>query len=545
MAGTNPRAARIAALIQRVVASSIERELHDKRLASITVTEVRVTNDLQIAKVYWTQLGHEGHEEGERKRAQQALDQAKGHLRSLVGHKAGLRLTPQLQFVFMKCPARLTRSKTFSPWPRSVTKNSPVLAPPPSTPATPIRTSMTTSPATTSKTTLTRSSVLHTTPSGLLIIDKPQGVTSFDAVAAVRGALHIKKVGHAGTLDPMATGTLVIAFGHATRLLNAIVAHDKTYEATIRLGLRTTTDDAEGEVLVDDEARSRWQTLSAQLTEGGQSGEPTALPTASWQDLLTRTIATNFTGDIEQVPNTFSAIKINGQRAYDLAREGKDVELKPRPVTISEFTVLDIRSGFVAGEQTAEPLREDANTGAIPALDVDVRISCSSGTYIRALARDLGKELGVGGYLTRLRRTRVGRFALPDDASGLIAPEAMLDTRTHTVTAHTDQKTFTNREGQTVTRNKCVLDTPEGLAGDERRNWLLDHALTMEQAARGAMPALDITPEEASELRFGRRIERTISEPTAAIVPQTHDVAAIIERANAHQAKPVTVFPLA
>ena len=544
MAGTNPRAARIAALIQRVVASSIERELHDKRLASITVTEVRVTNDLQIAKVYWTQLGHEGHEEGERKRAQQALDQAKGHLRSLVGHKAGLRLTPQLQ-CSMKCPARLTRSKTYSPWPRSVMKNSPVLAPPPSTPATPIRTSMTTSPATTSKTTLTRSSVLHTTPSGLLIIDKPQGVTSFDAVAAVRGALHIKKVGHAGTLDPMATGTLVIAFGHATRLLNAIVAHDKTYEATIRLGLRTTTDDAEGEVLVDGEARSRWQTLSAQLTEGGQSGEPTALPTASWQDLLTRTIATNFTGDIEQVPNTFSAIKINGQRAYDLAREGKDVELKPRPVTISEFTVLDIRSGFVAGEQATEPLREDANTGAIPALDVDVRISCSSGTYIRALARDLGKELGVGGYLTRLRRTRVGRFALPDDASGLIAPEAMLDTRTHTVTAHTDQKTFTNREGQTVTRNKCVLDTPEGLAGDERRNWLLDHALTMEQAARGAMPALDITPEEASELRFGRRIERTISEPTAAIVPQTHDVAAIIERANAHQAKPVTVFPLA
>ena len=183
--------------------------------------------------------------------------------------------------------------------------------------------------------------------------------------------------------------------------------------------------------------------------------------------------------------------------------------------------------------------------GVVPVLDVDVRISCSSGTYIRALARDLGNELGVGGYLTRLRRTRVGRFALPDDASGLIASEAMLDTRTHTVTAHTDQKTFTNREGQTVTRNKCVLDTPEGLAGDERRNWLLDHALTMEQAARGAMPAFDITPEEASELRFGRRIERTISELTAAIVPQTHDVAAIIERANAHQAKPVTVFPLA
>jgi len=104
MAGTNPRAARIAALIQRVVASSIEHELHDKRLSSITVTEVRVTNDLQIAKIYWTQLGHEGHEDGERKRAQQALDQAKGHLRTLVGHKAGLRLTPQLQFVFDEVP---------------------------------------------------------------------------------------------------------------------------------------------------------------------------------------------------------------------------------------------------------------------------------------------------------------------------------------------------------------------------------------------------------------------------------------------------------
>ena len=145
----------------------------------------------------------------------------------------------------------------------------------------------------------------QTTPSGLLVIDKPQGVTSFDAVAAVRGALHIKKVGHAGTLDPMATGALVIAFGHATRLLNAIVAHDKTYEATIRLGLRTTTDDAEGEVLVDDEVRSRWLELSSQLTEGGHSEEPSSLPASSWQQLLTRTIAANFTGDIEQIPQHF------------------------------------------------------------------------------------------------------------------------------------------------------------------------------------------------------------------------------------------------
>lgn len=382
----------------------------------------------------------------------------------------------------------------------------------------------------------------QTTPSGLLVIDKPQGVTSFDAVAAVRGALHIKKVGHAGTLDPMATGALVIAFGHATRLLNAIVAHDKTYEATIRLGLRTTTDDAEGEVLVDDEVRSRWLELSSQLTEGGHSEGPSSLPASSWQQLLTRTIAANFTGDIEQIPNTFSAIKINGQRAYDLAREGKDVELKPRPVTISEFTVLAIRSGFVTGKQSDEALQE---RGMVSVLDVDVRVSCSSGTYIRALARDLGDKLGVGGYLTRLRRTRVGNFALPDDTSGLLSPDAVSETQTHTITAHTEQKTFTNREGETITRNKCVLDTPEGFDGAGRCAWLIGRSLTMEQAARSAMPALDITPEEAAELRFGRRIERTIHEPAAAIVPQPHDVVAIIERANGHQAKPITVFPLA
>nr|WP_217625182.1 tRNA pseudouridine(55) synthase TruB [Bifidobacterium felsineum] len=365
----------------------------------------------------------------------------------------------------------------------------------------------------------------------MLIIDKPQGVTSFDAVAAVRGALHIKKVGHAGTLDPMATGALVIAFGHATRLLNAIVAHDKTYVATIRLGLGTTTDDAEGE-LVRMAASASVQDIT--------------------ESIIREIIADRFTGDIEQVPNTFSAIKIDGKRAYDLAREGKDVELKARPVTISEFTVLAVRRGYVPGERAGEALLEDKpnndtaeSNGSIPVLDVDVRVSCSSGTYIRALARDLGAELGVGGHLIRLRRTRVGRFALPDDTSGLMSDVAMSETRTHTITAHTELKTFTNREGERMTRCKCVLDTPDELSGEDRRAWLLNHALTMEQAARGAMPSLDITAEEAAELRFGRRIERTVSVPTAAIVPETHDVVAIIERANGHQAKPATVFPLA
>ena len=485
-------------------------------------------------------------------------------------------------------------------------------------------------------------------PSGLFIIDKPQGVTSFDAVAAVRGALHIKKVGHAGTLDPMATGALVIAFGHATRLLNAIVEHDKTYEATIRLGLATTTDDAEGDVILRENAdavASRWRQLAAGGAVQSDAVESGAADLGSaeiasagddgvWRDLLTRTIGEHFTGDIEQVPNAFSAIKINGQRAYDLAREGKDVELKARPVTISEFTVLGVRAGVVAGERSDEPLQERVIAGfpsaqphpsgwpgwsgsgsataeamasnviPIPVLDVDVRVSCSSGTYIRALARDLGGELGVGGYLTRLRRTRVGRFALPDDTSGLITPESLVETRTHTVTAHVETKTFTNREGQTVTRNKCVLDTPDAMAGEERRAWLLGHALTMEQAARGAMPVLEITAEEAAELRFGRRIERVLAKgvQAVAIVPPAHspahdepavesgdatdtgtnmnndalqgraaepvsaephgdavrrsgvaavprrataDVVAIIERANAHQAKPATVFPAA
>lgn len=412
-------------------------------------------------------------------------------------------------------------------------------------------------------------------------------------VAAVRGALHIKKVGHAGTLDPMATGMLVIAFGHATRLLNAIVAHDKTYEATIRLGLTTDTDDAEGALHVDESSHSRWKELTERHGEQGswQTG-------TFWHDLLADTIASHFTGNIEQVPNTFSAIKINGQRAYDLAREGKDVELKARPVTVSEFSVLDVRAGVMTGRNAGEPLLEKdvtsfpfdsvaapdqslcsapnslsifsdrpgesgpsdtanpgASTGLIPVLDVHVRISCSSGTYIRALARDLGMMLGVGGYLTRLRRTRVGRFALPDDASGLIAADAMRQTSAHTITAHAETKTFVNREGERITRNTCVLDAPAGLAGEERRAWVLGRALTMEQATRGAMPAVDITAEEAAELRFGRRIERVVPRDTqvAAIAPARDDVSddapadvvAILERANAHQAKPVTVFPLA
>lgn len=347
------------------------------------------------------------------------------------------------------------------------------------------------------------------TDSGLLIIDKPQGVTSHDIVAAVRGALHMKRVGHAGTLDPMATGVLVVGFGNATRLLNVIVEHDKTYEATIRLGQRTTTDDADGEIV---------------------STRPAP---AMSREALQAVVDVRFTGTIEQVPNAYSAIKINGQRAYDLARDGQEVRLKARPVTIHEFAVLDARPVLVAaGEDRSGDALEgrtpeggESRDGSVPALDVDVRVACSAGTYIRALARDLGEALGVGGHLTRLRRTRVGRYRAEDP---------------RTVTAHTEQRTFTTRDGETVTRSRAVLDA----SGDE----LAARALPMVEAASTAMPVIEVSDAQAADLRFGRRIRVAGATPRggrlAAVVPERHDLVAIVEPCGHGMAKPVTVFPV-
>ena len=347
------------------------------------------------------------------------------------------------------------------------------------------------------------------TDSGLLIVDKPQGVTSHDIVAAVRGALHMKRVGHAGTLDPMATGVLVVGFGNATRLLNVIVDHDKTYEATIRLGQGTTTDDADGESV---------------------STRPAP---AMSREALQAVVDARFTGTIEQVPNTYSAIKINGQRAYDLARDGQEVRLKARPVTIHEFAVLDARPVLVAsGEDRSGDALEgrtpeggESRDGSVPVLDVDVRVACSAGTYIRALARDLGEALGVGGHLTRLRRTRVGRYRADDP---------------RTVTAHTEQRTFTTRDGQTVTRSRAVLD----VSGDE----LAARALPMVEAASAAMPVIEVSDVEAADLRFGRRIRVAGATPRggrlAAVVPERHDLVAIVEPCGHGMAKPVTVFPV-
>ena len=212
---------------------------------------------------------------------------------------------------------------------------------------------------------------------GILLVDKPGGITSHDVVARARRALGTRKIGHAGTLDPMATGLLVLGVEGATRLLTFVVGLDKTYEATIRLGVATATDDADGEVVQATDADSL---------------EPAAIAAG----------VAALTGRISQVPSTYSAIKVDGRRAYDLARAGEDVQLKAREVTVSRFDVVAQRR-VPAG--TAGEGAPDAG-----AVDLDVVVDCSSGTYIRSLARDLGEALGVGGHLTALRRTRVGPF---------------------------------------------------------------------------------------------------------------------------------------
>lgn len=208
---------------------------------------------------------------------------------------------------------------------------------------------------------------------GILLVDKPGGITSHDVVARARRALGTRKIGHAGTLDPMATGLLVLGVDGATRLLTFIVGLGKTYEATIRLGVATDSDDADGDITTTTDA--------AHLTS--ESIERAIEP---------------LRGPIEQVPSRVSAIKIGGRRAYDLARAGEHVELAARSVTVSRFEVLAER-------------RE----GAV--IDLDVVVDCSSGTYIRALARDLGESLGVGGHLTVLRRTLIGPFEVDGAAT--------------------------------------------------------------------------------------------------------------------------------
>jgi tRNA pseudouridine55 synthase len=250
---------------------------------------------------------------------------------------------------------------------------------------------------------------------GILLVDKPAGLTSHDVVARTRRAFGTRKIGHAGTLDPMATGLLVIGIEGATRLLTYIVGADKTYEATIRLGQTTGTDDAEGEILTAA-APEAWDAVTEDAVAAGIAA---------------------LTGEISQVPSAVSAIKVDGRRAYDRVRAGEEVVLAARDVVVSRFELQESR-------------RSD------DALDLDVIVDCSSGTYIRSLARDLGAALGVGGHLTALRRTRVGPFDVSDAVD---------------------------------------LDSLEEAA-----------TLTPAQAAGLILPVLDMSADDARDLRHGKRL---------------------------------------
>ncbi|NYJ02007.1 tRNA pseudouridine55 synthase [Nocardioides thalensis] len=281
------------------------------------------------------------------------------------------------------------------------------------------------------------------TASGLVVVDKPAGITSHDVVSRVRRLAGTRKVGHAGTLDPMATGVLVLGVERATRLLGHLLMTDKSYEATIRLGVTTVTDDAEGDVM---ETRD-----TSDVTE------------AAVREALAR-----FVGDIEQVPTAVSAIKVDGKRAYQRVRAGEDVELTARPVTIHELVVTRV---------------------ALPEVDVTVR--CSSGTYIRAIARDVGEALGVGGHLTALRRTAVGPYGLD------------------------------------------VAQTLDQL-GEEFS------VLPIADAARSAFPAVDLDDSQAQAVRYGRPLALPIDGLTAVFAPDGEFLA--LYRPEGGNARPAAVF---
>ena len=323
----------------------------------VTITDVRMTPDLHEATVFWTVWG----DEQTRADSAAALESAKGlsGLRSVEA--TGLKHTPSIAFVLDAVPENAhhieellakardedervhraaegakpagSRSVQAEPFPAAQPAISPVTA-------------------------------------GLVVVDKPAGCTSHDVVARLRRLAGTRRVGHAGTLDPMATGVLVVGIGQATRLLGHLALGDKDYAATIRLGMTTTTDDADGEEL---ETRDADGVSDAAISEA----------------------ISHLTGDIEQVPSAVSAIKVDGVRSYQRVRDGETVALKARRVQVAKFDLVERRGD-----------------------DIDVHVTCSTGTYVRALARDIGCALGVGGHLTALRRSRVGGFTL-DEAKTL------------------------------------------------------------------------------------------------------------------------------
>ena len=287
---------------------------------------------------------------------------------------------------------------------------------------------------------------------GFLIVDKEPGMTSHDVVAIGRKALGTRKVGHAGTLDPMATGVLVLGFGNGTRLLQYITDGDKSYTATIVLGASTVTDDHEGEVLVSTDAHT---------VEDGEI----------------KRILSTMIGTISQRPSSVSAVKVDGERAYDRVRAGEVFELASRTVTISNLDILEIRHL----ESTTE---------------VDIDVTCSAGTFIRAIARDLGDELKVGGHLRALRRTRVAGFAL-DVATSVTDLKA---------------KNFT--------------------------------ALYLTDVARRTFEVRELSAEEVRELSFGRPLSPSASDGIVAGISGENELIALLKN-ESDKAKPVAVFAAA
>ena len=283
-------------------------------------------------------------------------------------------------------------------------------------------------------------------PDGLVIVDKEPAVTSHRVVGRLRRLLGIRKIGHAGTLDPMATGVLILGVGRATRLLGHLSLHDKRYLATIRLGERSDSDDADGEVQTVADASA------ITLAQIEAACEP-------------------LRGEIQQVPSTISAIKVNGRRAYAAARAGEEVTLKARTVTVSQLDVLDVR---VDGAR----------------LDIDVDVTCSSGTYIRAIARDLGDALGVGGHLTSLRRTRIGNYGIVDAVRlGVEPPELM----------------------------------------------------TMAEAARRSFPVVTLDETQTTDVRFGRSLDLTLEPGVTGLLSPGGQLLALYEP-KGDVAAPVTVL---
>lgn len=302
-----------------------------------------------------------------------------------------------------------------------------------------------------------------TGPDGLVIVDKPEGLTSHGVVAKLRWLAGTRKVGHAGTLDPMATGVLVIGVERATRLLGHLMLTAKTYEATIRLGQTTVTDDREGDVTASVDASG----VSREAIDAGIAA---------------------LTGEIMQVPSKVSAIKIDGKRSYARVREGEDFELAARPTSIFSFVVHEQRAA-VAEDGTA-------------VIDLDVTVECSSGTYIRALARDLGAGLGVGGHLTALRRTKVGPYGLESA--------------------------------------RTLEQLEEAVKGEDGAPL---EVLAIGDAAAAAFPRWDVDAEQAEQLSHGSRLKAPglgVDGPVAVFAPDGRFLALIEEKGG--QAKPVAVF---